>query len=116
ASTDALQRAWAEVVQQSSPEMFREARARSLRRHAIETGIIERLYNVEWGVTQALVAEGLSAEVAAREGGVDEGALATIQAQFEALEYLSEISGDPSEASDLSVGLIRQLHVVICRT
>jgi hypothetical protein len=48
-----------------------------LRRHAIETGIIERLYDVDWGVTRALIAEGLSAEVAAREGGIDEGVLET---------------------------------------
>jgi len=27
-----------------------------LRRHAIETGIIERRYEVGWGVTEALVA------------------------------------------------------------
>jgi len=117
ASMDALQRAWADVVRQARPEEFKEARARSLRRHAIETGIIERLYSVEWGVTQALVAEGLSAEVAAREGGIDEGALETIKAQFEALELLSETAGDTTaNDSDLSVTLIRQLHVTICRT
>ena len=117
ASTDALQRAWSDVVRQSTSEEFREARTRSLRRHAIETGIIERLYDVDRGVTQALIAEGLSVEVAAREGGIDDGALETIKAQFEALELLSETAGDTTiEGSDLSVFLIRQLHVAICRT
>ena len=41
-----------------------EARKRSLRRHAIETGIIERLYDLDWGVTEALVAEGLTLDAA----------------------------------------------------
>ena len=90
ALVDALQRAWQDVIKQASAEEFREARQRSLRRHAIETGIIERLYEVDWGVTEALVAEGLSSEVAAREGGIDEGALETIRAQFDALTDLSE--------------------------
>lgn len=112
ASVDALQRAWRDVINQASPEEFREARHRSLRRHAIETGIIERLYDVGWGVTEALVAEGLSSEVAAREGGIDEGALETIRAQFEALTQLGEAVRD---GHDLSVTFIRQLHVAICR-
>jgi hypothetical protein len=74
ASVDSLQRAWADVVAHATPEEFQASRRRSLRRHAIETGILERLYDVDWGVTQALVAEGLSAEVAEREGGIDETA------------------------------------------
>ncbi|PBD00379.1 hypothetical protein BX281_8502 [Streptomyces sp. Ag82_O1-15] len=51
-SVDSLQRAWQEVVKANDPA-FQEARRRSLRRHAIETGIIERLYEVDWGVTEA---------------------------------------------------------------
>lgn len=113
ASVDALQRAWQDVVSQASAEEFREARQRSLRRHAIETGIIERLYDVDWGVTEALVAEGLSSEVAAREGGLDEGALQTIRAQFDALAYLTEAI---REGRELSVSFIRELHVAMCRT
>lgn len=55
-SVESLRGAWPTVVAQNS-ESFREGRRRSLRRHAIETGIIERLYDVDWGVTEALVAE-----------------------------------------------------------
>lgn len=113
ASVDALQRAWQDVVSQASPEEFHEARQRSLRRHAIETGIIERLYDVDWGVTEALVADGLSSEVAAREGGVDESALETIRAQFDALTYLIEAV---REGQELSVSFVRHLHVALCRT
>ncbi|HWR46344.1 MAG TPA: hypothetical protein VN327_01820 [Pseudonocardiaceae bacterium] len=68
ASVDALREAWEVSLAQASPGEFAETRRRSLRRHAIETGIIERLYDVDWGVTEALVAEGLTAEVAAGKG------------------------------------------------
>lgn len=113
ATVDSLQRAWADVVTQASPEEFRVARERSLRRHAIETGIIERLYDVDWGVTEALVAEGLSSEVAAREGGIEPTALSTILAQFDALTYLTETI---REEHGLSITLIRNLHQAVCRT
>jgi Fic family protein len=113
ASVDALKRAWQDVINNAAPEEFHEARLRSLRRHAIETGIIERLYEVDWGVTEALVAEGLSSEVAAREGGIDQGALETIRAQFDALSYLSEAA---QQEHVLTVTFIRHLHMAICRT
>ncbi|MBC8091078.1 MAG: Fic family protein [Pseudonocardia sp.] len=110
-SVDTLRGAWKEVVALASPEEFAEARKRSLRRHAIETGIIERLYDVEWGVTQALVAEGLTAEVAAREGDLSDDALAIIRSQYDALEFLSEHAraGRP-----LSIHFVRELHQLIC--
>jgi hypothetical protein len=113
ASVDALQAAWAGVVRDEPAEVFQESRYRSLRRHAIETGIIERLYDVDWGVTEALVAEGLSAEVAAREGGIDDGALATIRAQFDALTMLVEAAGD---GRPTTAHFIREVHAAICRT
>lgn len=112
ATVDALRRAWKEFIDGVSPEEFAEARRRSLRRHAIETGIIERLYDVEWGVTEALVAEGLALEVAEREGGIDEDAYATIVSQFDALEFLAAMA---RQGRDVSVGLIRELHTAITR-
>lgn len=84
ANVDVLRAAWEDVLSRESPEDFTESRRRSLRRHAIETGIIERLYDVDWGVTEALVAEGLTAEVAAREGGIEDDTLSLIRSQFEA--------------------------------
>ncbi|MGH3821425.1 MAG: Fic family protein [Pseudonocardiaceae bacterium] len=113
ANVDTLRDAWELSLAQASPGEFTEARRRSLRRHAIETGIIERLYDVDWGVTEALVAEGLTAEVAAREGGLADDALAIISSQYEALEFLAEAANN---GTDLSVHFIRQLHHAVCRT
>jgi hypothetical protein len=112
ASVDALRGAWQDALDQVGPEEFAEGRRRSLRRHAIETGIIERLYDVDWGITEALVAEGLTAEVASREGGIDDDTLALINSQFEALEFMAEAA---REGTPLTVWLIRQLHSAITR-
>jgi len=113
ASVDALREAWEVSLAQASPGEFAEARRRSLRRHAIETGLIERLYDVDWGVTEALVVEGLTAEVAAREGGLDDDALAIIRSQYDALEFLAEAARN---GRDLSVHFVRELHQALCRT
>jgi len=67
-TVSALRDAWEDALRVASPEDVLAARERRLRRHAIETGIIERLYDLDWGVTEALVAEGLSSEVASRAG------------------------------------------------
>jgi Fic family protein len=111
-TVDALRGAWQESLEQATPEEFAEARLRSLRRHAIETGIIERLYDVDWGVTEALVAEGLTLEVAEREGGIDDDALAAIRSQFNALQFLADAA---RAGRELSVGFVRQLHAAITR-
>jgi Fic family protein len=112
ASVDTLREAWDQSLAQASTGEFTEARRRSLRRHAIETGIIERLYDVEWGVTEALVAEGITAEVAAREGGLDDNALTIIRSQYDALEFLADAAG---HGRDLSLHFVRELHQAVCR-
>lgn len=112
ATVDALRTAWDRALRRVSAAEFAEARQRSLRRHAIETGIIERLYDLDWGVTEALVAEGITAEVAAREGGVSEEAFTLIRDQLDALEYLTLAV---REGRQLSVFFVRELHQLITR-
>ena len=109
---DPLKRAWEEAAA-SDPVAFQETRLRILRSHAIETGVIEQLYDVEWGVTEALVAEGISHEVMERAGGtLSRETLSTINDQYEALNFVAEAArGDRS----LSVSFIRELHQLITR-
>lgn len=45
AKLDAYREAWEEFIGHLSEDEFAETRRRSLTRHAIETGIIERLYD-----------------------------------------------------------------------
>ncbi len=112
ASVDALQVAWKAVQASASPEEVEASLKRRLRRHAIETGIIERLYDMSWGVTEALVAEGLTTEVAAAEGEVSEATLSIVKDQFEALAFLVDWSRTDQE---LSLQFIRELHSLIVR-
>lgn len=113
-SVKSLQRAWKSVVS-ANDEAFQEARRRSLRRHAIETGIIERLYDIDWGVTEALVAEGLTADAVARvsDGSVNEDVLEVVRSQYDTLEFLAQSARD---GRDISVSLIKELHVALTRT
>jgi len=105
-----LKTAWNQQAEQD-PETFKETRLRELRSHAVETGIIERLYDLDWGVTQALVAEGISRDVLERNGGhVNEETLRIIHDQYEALEYVTEAARGPHQ---LTVHFIRQLHELI---
>ncbi|WP_007025569.1 Fic family protein [Saccharomonospora iraqiensis] len=110
-SVTSLQRAWKAAVS-SNDEAFQEARRRSLRRHAIETGIIERLYDIDWGVTEALVAEGITADAVARasEGSVSEDVLEVVRSQYDTLEFLARCA---REGRDLSTSLIKELHVAL---
>lgn len=112
ATVDAVRSAWDEHLTLVSPEEFAETRHRTLRRHAIETGIIERLYDVSWGVTEALVAEGITRQAAAREGGISEDTLAIIHSQFDALELLTEAV---QNGRRLTVSFIKELHAAITR-
>jgi Fic family protein len=112
-TVDSLRKAWEDALSYASVPEREEARNRRLRRHAIETGIIERLYDIDWGVTEALVAEGLSSEVASRAGGLSDDTLRIIRSQYDALQYLTELVNDDSH--ELNAKTIRELHVLITR-
>jgi Fic/DOC family len=112
ATVDSLRRAWEEALESSTAEEREAAQARRLRRHAVETGIIERLYEVDWGTTEVLVAEGLSMEVANRAGGISAQTLQIIRDRYDALELLTSLA---QEGTELSVYLIRQLHQISTR-
>lgn len=112
ATIDVQHQVWEETLPLAAPTEFEAARKRSLRRHAIETGIIERLYDVNWGVTEALVAEGLTLEAAAHDGGIATETLAVIRDHYEALEYLCEVVRGEVP---LTAYFIRELHALITR-
>lgn len=98
------------TLQESEKE---ERQQRNLRRHAIETGIIERLYDLDWGITEELVADGLSMDVAEKDGDISQATLRTIQAQFDGLSLLVDFIRDERS---LSSGFIKELHSTITST
>lgn len=112
ATVDTVRGAWDEYLTSVSPEEFEETRKRTLRRHAIETGIIERLYDLSWGVTEALVADGTTRQAAAREGGISEDTLAIVNSQLDALELLVAAVRDERR---LTSYFVKELHAAITR-
>ncbi|MFF5264242.1 Fic family protein [Actinomadura viridis] len=111
-TADVLRSAWEDALQSFSSKEFSEAQSRRLRRHAVETGIIERLYDLDWGTTEALVAEGLTMDAANQANGISEENLVVIRSQYDALEFLVDLV---NKGRPLSVQVIRELHSIIAR-
>src|SRR5580693_3477532 len=59
-------RASKQRVQELSPKGLEEFNQRLIRRLSIETGILERLYDLDRGTTEALVAHGFAEEFVSR--------------------------------------------------
>lgn len=113
AAVDALQKLWSAFASSLSVADRNMLRRRTLRKHAIETGILERLYGIEWGLTETLVAEGLTREVVARAGGeLPPGVLPMLEAQFEGLEMVVEYVRDDRP---LMTSFLKELHALITR-
>src|SRR5215470_8533999 len=59
-------RASKERLEKSSPTSFRQFTERLIRRLSVETGILERIYDLDRGTTEALVAHGFVEELVSR--------------------------------------------------
>jgi Fic/DOC family protein len=114
ASLEALRGAWSEFLNGLGEQDRVAIRQRSLRRLAVETGIIERLYDVDWGLTLTLIAEGFAREVIERaEGRVEEKTLETLVAQRDSLEMVIDFVRANRQ---LSNSFIKELHAALTRT
>jgi hypothetical protein len=111
---DALRKEWERHLTSLTEDELSAVRRRSLRRLSVETGIIERIYELDWGLTLTLVAEGFAREVVERAGGkVDDRTLATLKAQMESLEMVLDFV---RSNRSLSPSFIKELHQAITRT
>lgn len=111
---DALRQEWERRLEDLSDEERIRIRQRSLRRLSVETGILERLYDVEWGLTLTLVAEGFTRDVVERAGGiVDDRTLATLRAQLDSLGLVLDFV---RQHRPLTPSFIKELHQAITRT
>ncbi len=113
AAVDALQNLWMDFASSLSLADRNTLRRRTLRKHAIETGILERLYDIEWGLAETLVAEGLSMEAVARAGGeLPPGVMPMLDAQFKGLELVTEYVRNDLP---LTTSFVKELHALITR-
>src|SRR5258708_18454047 len=62
-------------IRQSSPAQLADFNQRLIRRLSVETGILERLYHLDRGTTEALVTHGFAEELLARSNTNLEAAL-----------------------------------------
>ena len=114
AALDALRAEWEKRFSALSEDERTKVRHRTLRRLSVETGILERLYDVEWGLTLTLIAEGFTREVVERSGGrIDDRTLATLKAQMSSLEFVADMV---RENRPLGTSFIKELHQSITRT
>lgn len=101
-------------AQLAESRSVREFNERLLREWSIETGILERLYTIDRGVTQLLIEQGIDASLiphGATNVPVSE-LIAVIKDHRDALEGLFDFVGS---RRPLSVNYIKQLHQVITR-
>ncbi len=111
----ALAQVWDEQGERlRASEAYREFLARLQREIAIETGIIERIYTIDRGITQLLVEKGID-EALIPHGATDKDAkevVAIISDHAEAVEGLFQfVKG----ARPFSLSYIRELHATLTR-
>lgn len=115
ASMNPLYETWwnsRERLQQSSPSSLAEFNRRLVRRLSIETGILERLYDLDRGTTEALVTQGFIEELVSRSStDIEPSRLIDILHDQEAAIQL--VMDCVAGNRPLTKGLIHELHVIL---
>jgi len=107
-------RASKERLQQLSPAQLAAFNQRLIRRLSVETGILERVYDLDRGTTEALVAHGFTEELVTRSNTNIEPALLIdlLRDQEAAIQLVIDCVG---KRRDLTKGLIHELHSILTR-
>ena len=101
-----------ERLRESSPANLNEFTNRLVRRLSIETGILERLYDLDRGTTEALVAKGFAEELISR-GSTDiepSRLIDILHDQQAAIQLVMDCVGGNRE---LSLGVTHELHAIL---
>lgn len=112
-----LYESWREskkLLEQESSQRLREFSKRLVRRLSIETGILERIYDVDRGTTEALVAQGFVEDLVARTAtDIQPGHLVDILRDQEAAIQL--VTDGVAQSRQLTKGFIHELHSTLTR-
>ena len=114
---NALQRRWLDVKssrEAENPDTYKAFSERLERRWAIETGIIEGIYDISQGMTQTLVEHGLSADLidAGSTNKNPQELVTVLQDHVEAAEFVTE---SIRRQTPFSKFFIQQLHQILTR-
>ena len=101
-------------LQQSSPEGLQRFSTQLIRRLSIETGILERLYDLDRGTTEALVTAGFIEDLVARSSTDIEPArlVSILRDQEAAIELVMDCVG---QQRALTRGVVHELHATLTR-
>lgn len=103
-----------ERLQQSSPTSLREFNRRLVRRLSIETGILERLYDLDRGTTEALVTQGFVEDLISRSStDIEPSRLIDILRDQEAAIQL--VMDCVARRRPLTKGIIHELHSILTK-
>lgn len=101
-----------ERLERSSPTSLRLFRERLTRRLSIETGILERLYDLDRGTTEALVANGFTEELVSRSStDIEPSRLIDILSDQQAAIQL--VMDCVARQRDLTVSVVHELHAIL---
>ena len=101
-------------IQQSSQAQLADFNQRLIRRLSVETGILERLYDLDRGTTEALVAHGFAEELVTRSNtNIEPSRLIDLLRDQEAAIQL--VMDCVAKNRDLTKGLIHELHAILTR-
>ena len=112
---DSLQRQWLQVreeAESSTPEAYSAFTERLTRRWAIETGIIEGIYELDRGVTETLVREGIAAEYIER-GSTNKEPSELVQILKDHQDSIKSVNYWIEQGRPLSKTFIQSLHAQI---
>ena len=101
-------------LQESSAAQLAEFTQRLVRRLSVETGILERLYDIDRGTTEALVAHGFAEDLVSHSStDIPPSSLISILRDQEAAIQL--VMDAVSHNRELTKGLLHELHAIITR-
>ena len=104
---------WVGVRAELNKALLSRFTERLYRSIAIETGIIEGLYELDRGITETIIAHGITADAIERAGSdVSANTLDLIRDQRESLDFVMDYVGGTRE---LTEGFIKELHALITR-
>ncbi len=111
-----LSQSWIERLRQlRESQKLKEFNERLSRQWAIETGIIERIYTLDRGVTQMLIETGLDASLIPH-GSTNKPAALVVSMIRDQKEVIDGLFDFVAQRRDLSTSYLRQMHQVFMRT
>jgi hypothetical protein len=103
-----------ERLSKSSPEGLKEFNTRLIRRMSIETGILERLYDLDRGTTEALILHGFVEDLVSRSStDIEPSRLIDILRDQESAIQL--VMDCVARSRPLTKGIVHELHSILTR-